>query len=172
MGGVHNGWKKGYTFDFVLGRELKISDIFCENEEQLKTILANKFYDWLESETEIANELFNANKERILEQSGLDANFYLAEDGVHVFYEPYTIPATQNGIDILIPYVYSNEESAVIAANDASDNGQITQTQKPLAIPQTGDKRVFDLWLYLIIISSFSFIGLGVYKYTALKVSR
>jgi len=113
MGGVHNSWKTGHTFDFVLGRELKITDILLGNESQIKAALEKEFYKWFSSDigkpkltlNDIKKEyLDDMEIEGISKQSGADANFYLADDGVHIFYEPYTISATQNGVDILIPW--------------------------------------------------------------------
>ncbi len=103
MGGVYNSMKYGNTFDFNSGSELKINDILYGNESEIKATLENEFYKWyldthgFEFDPEIEGNY-------VTEQSGLDANFFLAEDGVHIFYEPYTVSATQGGIDILIPW--------------------------------------------------------------------
>ena len=98
MGGVHNSSATGHTFDFNLGRELKIGDVLKGNDAQITAALENEFAAWYEE------EMGEAEKAAVREQSGPDANFYLAEDGVHIFYMPYVVPATQNGADILIPW--------------------------------------------------------------------
>ena len=103
MGGVRNGWKVGYTFDFNLGRELKIADVLFGSETQITATLEKEFNAWYERSYGFKLE-DEYSKNRIKEQSGSDANFYLSKDGVHIFYEPYTVSGTQNGIDILIPW--------------------------------------------------------------------
>lgn len=99
MGGVHNSWITGHTFDFNRGRELKIGDVLQGDAAQITDALAALFWA-REGEADRNAD----NEEEVRGQSGPDANFYLAADGVHVFYEPYVIPATQNGVDILIPW--------------------------------------------------------------------
>jgi len=97
MGGVHNSWTTGHTFDFNLGRELKIADFLRGDEEEIRAALVEAF----------AREISDSDEDDLTdaeEQSGPDANFYLAKDGVHVFYMPYVVPATQNGVDVLIPW--------------------------------------------------------------------
>ena len=104
MGGVHNSWDIGHTFDFNLGRELKLRDLLQGTDAQITAALENAFYEWYKQEegSEFSGDEFDKNE--IKKQSGPDANFYLDKDGVHVFYEPYVIPATQNGVDILFPW--------------------------------------------------------------------
>ena len=104
MGGVHNSWDIGHTFDFNQGRELKIRDLLQGTDAEITAALENAFYEWYKQEegTDFSGDEFDKNE--IKKQSGPNANFYLAKDGVHVFYEPYVIPATQNGVDILFPW--------------------------------------------------------------------
>jgi hypothetical protein len=106
MGGVHNSWKEGHTFDFALGRELKIGDILIGDESQITATLEKEFSKWFEeTEKSKLEDIFDSKERRVIaEQSGAEANFYLAEDGVHIFYSPYVLSATQNGVDILIPW--------------------------------------------------------------------
>ena len=102
MGGVSNSWITGHTFDFNLGRELSIADLL--EGDDITAALENAFYAWYAGEGEDPAQLADFERAGIAEQSGPDANFYLADDGVHVFYEPYTVPATQDGVDILFPW--------------------------------------------------------------------
>jgi len=104
MGGVSNAWITGHTFDFNLGRELKIADVLHGDDAEIAQALESRFYAWYAGEGEDPAQLADFERTGIAEQSGPDANFYLAGDGVHVFFEPYTVPATQSGIDILIPW--------------------------------------------------------------------
>ena len=101
MGGVSNFWRTGHTFDFNRGRELKIADVLRGDEAQAAAALEGEFYAWYAAERgdKALGDTFKAS---VTEQSGPDANFYLAEDGVHISYRPYTVPATQGGVDILI----------------------------------------------------------------------
>jgi len=103
MGGVCNKKIKGYTFDFNSGHKLSIADVLYGDEAQITVILEDMFYLWYENAygVELTNETYKNN---VKKQSGLAANFYLSKDGIHVFCEPYTLPATQYGIDILIPW--------------------------------------------------------------------
>lgn len=101
MGGVHNSWTTGHTFDFNLGRELKIADFLQGDEEEIRAALVRAFATEMEmGDVDVRYYDFPDAEE----QSGPDANFYLAEDGVHVFYMPYVVPATQNGVDVFIPW--------------------------------------------------------------------
>jgi len=103
MGGVQNSWKIGHTFDFTLGRELKINDVLRGDESQITAALENEFYNWYKKENgyEISE---NSGKDNLKKESGLDTNFYLAGDGLHVIYIPHIATLIQNGIDILIPW--------------------------------------------------------------------
>ena len=96
MGGVHNSWITGHTFDFDRDRELKLGDVLNGDNAQITEALVSLFFEQTGSE--------ETDDSDVRAQSGPDANFYLAEDGVHVFYMPYVIPATQDGVDILIPW--------------------------------------------------------------------
>jgi len=98
MGGVHNSWVTGHTFDFNLGRELKIADFLRGDEEEIRMALVDAFV------REVVRSIQMSDMDDAFEQSGADANFYLAHDGVHVFYMPYVVPATQDGVDVLIPW--------------------------------------------------------------------
>jgi len=99
MGGVHNSWVTGHTFDFNLGRELKLSDFVRGDEEEIRAALMDAFVQEIASFGDGEPDLSDARA-----QSGPDANFYLTADGVYVFYMPYVVPATQNGVTILIPW--------------------------------------------------------------------
>lgn len=103
MGGVSNSWRTGHTFDFNLGRELKINSVLRGDNAQVTAALEGEFYAWYAAERgdKALGDTFKAS---VTEQSGPDANFYLAEDGVHVCYRPYTVPATQGGVELLIPW--------------------------------------------------------------------
>jgi len=99
MGGVHNSWITGHTFDFNLGRELKIADFLRGDDEEIRLALVHAF------KGEIGDmDVPGYDYPDAWEQSGPDANFYLADDGLHVFYMPYVVPATQDGVDVLIPW--------------------------------------------------------------------
>jgi len=103
MGGVSNFWITGHTFDFNLGRELKITDVLRGDSAQVTAALEGEFYAWYAAERG-DRELGDIFKANVTEQSGPAANFYLAGDGVHVCYRPYTVPATQGGVELLIPW--------------------------------------------------------------------
>jgi len=104
MGGVSNSWSTGHTFDFNLRRELKIADVLHGDGAQIAAALESAFFAWVEAEGGSVDELADFELEGIREQCGPDANFYLAEEGVHVFFEPYTVPATQDGVDVFFPW--------------------------------------------------------------------
>ena len=109
IGGVQTRNITGHTFDFKLGRELKISDIIYGDETQITDTLINEFYNWLKQNENLDSayiddiDIDNMIKDDIKKQSGPDAKFYLTEEGLHIFYY-YVLPAHQGGIDVLIPW--------------------------------------------------------------------
>ncbi|MCL2433906.1 MAG: hypothetical protein FWD16_05250 [Clostridia bacterium] len=110
MGGVSNSSIEGHTFDFkTLERELKIGDIMIGLKADVQKALENELYEWYRAVngTAMADADFAENREYIAQQSGPDANFYLDPDGVHVFFMPYILPATQDGVDLLFPWTMS-----------------------------------------------------------------
>jgi len=111
MGGVHNSWITGHTFDFNLGRALKIADFLEGDDAQITAALVDAFSRDAAGEDDLTD---------VEAQSGPDANFYLAGDGVHVFYMPYVVPATQNGVDVLIPWKSELIKQAYRAPEEAT----------------------------------------------------
>jgi len=99
MGGVENSSNTGFTFDFAQNKQLKIADILYGTDDQIQQALVDAVYYQY-----IYQHLGDGSAGAFASQSGPDADFYLVYDGVHVFYQPYTINATQDGIDILLPW--------------------------------------------------------------------
>jgi len=155
MGGVHNSWIAGHTFDFNLGRELKIADFLQGDDADITAALVDAFKGAIDEMDVPGYDYPDA-----WEQSGPDANFYLAEDGVHVFYMPYVVPATQNGVDVFIPWfsrlmkreynppvittqpvegLAALEETTTLAAESEAEAAGEQETAK---IPQTKEELV------------------------------
>ena len=111
MGGVHNSWIIGNIFDFNLGRELKINDIFQGDESKIIIALENAFYEWFKRDIgipdltmeDVKREFLHIiNIEEVTKQSNLNANFYLTNTGVHIYYNSDI--GLRNGANILIPW--------------------------------------------------------------------
>lgn len=103
MGGVLNTSKMGHSFDKIEGRELRVGDFLHKDDENLQDFLLDRFTEWYEETYKEAltdNEIINSVKE----QSNQNAIFYISDDGIHVFYQPYTVSAFLDGVDILIDW--------------------------------------------------------------------
>lgn len=103
MGGVLNTSKIGHSFDKIEGRELRIGDFLHKDEKNLEEFLLDRFTEWYEETYKEAltdNEIIDSVKE----QSNQNAIFYISDDGIHVFYQPYTVDALLDGVDILIAW--------------------------------------------------------------------
>lgn len=102
-GGAHGlPYRTGYVFDLQTGERLELKDIVANREEQLKEII-----------TEYAEEYINRNPEIfwqdaveiVREAAGYESSFYLTEDGIVFYYEPYMISSYAAGFqEITIPY--------------------------------------------------------------------
>ena len=100
----------GRTFDKYTGEELKITDVLKLTEDNIADILYAEYiaymeafylkegFSWDEMYTEITSDGY---KNHIIDNSGVNADFWLEEDGVHIFYSRWW---AQPPSETVIPY--------------------------------------------------------------------
>jgi len=100
MGGVHNSDRTGFTFDINRGERLAVGDFLTGTDSEIQMALVNAFNTWYMT-LGTGEPPSSVEEENIVSQSDSDADFYLSDDGVHILYGTYVIPATQDGLDFL-----------------------------------------------------------------------
>ena len=92
------------TFDFNIGRQLRIDDFLLGTEEQIIQLLEKEVTDMVTKEWG-AEALDEVTWEEVRAQSGLAANFSLDDKGIRVWYTPPTISYAFHGsADVFIPW--------------------------------------------------------------------
>ena len=86
----------GHTFNIATGDELKLTDVLKVNAANVSDILSKEFL----SEYTIDDDMDSS----LREASTLDIPFWLENDGVHIFYGPYTFYYAFGSREIVIPY--------------------------------------------------------------------
>ncbi len=102
-GGAHGmPYWEGYTFDLHTGQRLLLSDLIENSEEELKEIVVRYFDDYLSQ----APERFWEDALKIVEEStSLSSRFYLTEEGITFYFEPYALASYADGFqEVTIPY--------------------------------------------------------------------
>lgn len=92
----------GYTFDLQTGERLELKDIVADSEEQVKD-LESRYYEALI--TESPESFWDDALSTVRESAGLKRPFYLGKDGIHFYYEPYSLACYAAGFqEVVIPY--------------------------------------------------------------------
>ena len=102
-GGAHGSlYREGYTFDLQTGKRLTLQDIIGNSEEELKDIVTQYFSVYID---ENANTFREDAKSSVKEQINLGSDFYLREDGICFYFQPYALAAFAAGFpEVTIPY--------------------------------------------------------------------
>ena len=103
MGGAHGmPYWVPFTFDLETGEKLLILDIINNSEEELKEIVTRYFEEMINQ----APENFWQNAvEAVYESTNYESQFYLAEEGIVFYYEPYALACYAAGFQqVTIPY--------------------------------------------------------------------
>lgn len=102
MGGPHGmPYRKGYTFDLTTGRRLALSDIIANDEEELRSIVTDAFAAYIGN----TPGFWEDAPERVRESVSFDMDFYLTEEGICFYYEPYALGGFVLGFtEVVIPY--------------------------------------------------------------------
>ncbi|MDR1210338.1 MAG: tetratricopeptide repeat protein [Clostridiales bacterium] len=116
--GPHGGFEYlGHTFDCETGESLSISDVLSVGADNLADTLYQEYLSYhaaLGDGYDIFAQGYDGqlysgsyNKyfvESVKEQCGENAVFWLAEDGVHIYFEQYTFYYAAGSSELVIPY--------------------------------------------------------------------
>ncbi len=102
-GGAHGlSYRTGYAFDLQTGELLGLKDIVENEEEELKEIITTYVAEYINKNPE---EFWENAMEMVEENAGYDSSFYLSEEGIVFYYEPYFISSYAAGFQkITIPF--------------------------------------------------------------------
>lgn len=109
-GGAHgNTTRKGNTWDMRKGEMLSMGDLFAKNYDYKSVILKH-----VEAEARrrqiTGMATYFENMEENIRKYFDEANFYLTEEGLAVFYPLYSISPYADGIQVfIIPYLFFGE---------------------------------------------------------------
>ncbi len=101
LGGPHpNTERESRTFQMVLCKEFSLSDILGKEQDETDEIVKEKFENLLSSYGEFTDE---TKKE--IDEKKRDANFYLTNDSLNIYYNPYEIaPYAVGSPEVVIDY--------------------------------------------------------------------
>jgi hypothetical protein len=116
--GVHGGCDyAGHTFDCETGELLNISDILSVGADNLVDTLYREYIEYhaaLDDGYDILAQGYSAQLnsgdyngyfiDSVKEQCGEDAVFWLAADGIHIYFRQYTFYCAAGASELLIPY--------------------------------------------------------------------
>lgn len=102
-GGAHGmPYWTGYTFDLQTGKRLMISDVIDNSEEELKDIVTEYFAEMINESPE---SFWSDAIESVREWTSLESSFYLTEEGMKFYFEPYALASYAAGFQaVVIPY--------------------------------------------------------------------
>ena len=102
-GGAHGmPYWIGYTFDLETGKRLMLSDVIGNSEEELKDIVTEYFAEMINESPE---SFWSDAIENVREWTSLKDSFYLTEEGMKFYYEPYALACYAAGFQsVVIPY--------------------------------------------------------------------
>lgn len=104
MSGAAHGmpYWKGFTFDLQTGKQLVLSDIIGDSEEELKEIVASYFEEKINQNPE---DFWTEALDVVRENISLDSDFYLTEQGIVFYFGPYELACYAAGFQtVTIPY--------------------------------------------------------------------
>lgn len=103
MGGAHGmPYWVPFTFDLETGEKLLILDIINNSEEELKEIVTRYFEEMIKQAPE---NFWQDAVEAVYESTNYESQFYLTEEGIVFYYEPYALACYAAGFQqVTIPY--------------------------------------------------------------------
>lgn len=102
-GGAHgDSFKMTYTYDLASGDQVTLKDIVSLDEDDFQSIVVNAFRDLINSDPE---SYYTDAIDTVENMYGFDYNFYLGNDGIHIYFYPYVLSyyATEY-VEVVIPY--------------------------------------------------------------------
>ena len=102
-GGAHGmPYRVGYTFNLQTGELLTLGDVIGNTEEELREIVGRYFEELISKDPEL---YWEGSVEGIKEWTSFDSFFYLTEEGIRFYEEPYSISSYAAGFqEVTIPY--------------------------------------------------------------------
>lgn len=102
-GGAHGmPYHEGYTFDLETGKELTLSDIVGNTDEELKEIVTTHYEIYMSSDPEV---FWDDALEVVEESVNLEGDFYLCDNGIAFEFPPYDLAPYAAGYQtVVIPY--------------------------------------------------------------------
>lgn len=92
----------GFTFDLQTGKQLTLSDIIGNSEEELKQIVTKYFREYIDRNPE---RFWDDAVQIVRENTSFYSDFYLTEKGICFYFGPYAIASFADGFqEVRIPY--------------------------------------------------------------------
>jgi hypothetical protein len=114
-GGAHGRlYGLGYTFDLRTGEELRIDDVLNVTGDTVVDVITR---EWL-AQRQVPESW---DIESVRDQSGLDALFWLEDEGVHICYSEYTFYFMAGRQDIVIPWSRTDLIKIQVARQGGAD---------------------------------------------------
>lgn len=117
LGGAHGmPYHIGYTFDLHTGEMLTLSDIVGNSETELKEIVTKHFAEYINTDPE---SFWENAVDTVRECTDMDSMFYLTEDGIVFYFEPYALACYAAGFqEVIIPYEEFDMKISLSALED------------------------------------------------------
>ncbi|WP_349943953.1 tetratricopeptide repeat protein [Lacrimispora sp. BS-2] len=145
--GPHGGFDYlGHTFDCGTGKAMKISDLLLIDENQVQETLYNEYIAYQSSRGDDGKFLAEAAQgydsgsyinyyvESVKEQCNpANAVFWLAEDGVHIYFNQYTFYYAAGASELIIPYTRFDLLRAPFA--ESQNNRQESYSEPAASMP-------------------------------------
>lgn len=102
-GGAHGmGVWVGYTFDLHSGKELGLSDVIGNSEDELKEIVTRYFAALINKDP---GAYWDDAIETVTEWTDLNVYYYLTNEGIAFYFDPYALACYAAGFQqVIIPY--------------------------------------------------------------------
>lgn len=92
----------GKTFDLQTGKQLTLNDVIGNSEEELKEIVTAYFAEMINQNP---GNFWDNAVESVREWTDLESTFYLTEEGIKFYFEPYVLASYAAGFqEVVIPY--------------------------------------------------------------------
>jgi len=102
-GGAHGmPYWEGFTFDLHTGERLLLSDVIGNSEEELKAVVVRYFDEYM---SKTPDGFWEDALKVVEEGTGFSSHFYLTQDGIRFYFEPYALASYAAGFqEVTIPY--------------------------------------------------------------------
>lgn len=102
-GGAHGmPYWEGFTFDLHTGKRLLLPDIIENSEEELKEIVVRYFDEYM---SKTPDRFWEDALKTVEDSTGLSSRFYLTENGITFYFEPYALSSYSEGFqEVTVPY--------------------------------------------------------------------